>query len=72
MANQHVVPRRGKWAVEPEGAATSATLYNTQAEAITAGRAAARREKSELLVHGRNGRIRMRNSYGNDPRRSKG
>jgi hypothetical protein len=46
--------------------------YGTQADARDAGRELARRTKAELLVHGRNGKIRERNSYGRDPRNSTG
>jgi hypothetical protein len=28
--------------------------------------------ESELLIHGQNGKIRERNTYGHDPRRTKG
>ncbi len=33
-----------------------------------AGRAIARNNKSELLVHGRDGKIRERSTFGHDPR----
>ena len=36
------------------------------------GTEAAKKSKSELFVHGRDGRIRERNSYGNDPYPPKG
>ena len=39
---------------------------NTQAEAIAAAREIARNQKSELVIHGRDGRIREKDSYGND------
>ena len=32
----------------------------------------ARKERSEALLHGKNGAIRARNTYGHDPSRSKG
>jgi hypothetical protein len=41
--------------------------YKTQAEAITAGRKLARLRHTEHVIHGRDGQIRARNSYGNDP-----
>ena len=43
-------------------------MYATQAEAIQAGTERARADKVELLIHGRDGQIRERNSFGNDPR----
>ena len=43
-----------------------------QREAIDAAREIARNQGSELLVHGRDGRIRERNSYGDDQFPSRG
>jgi hypothetical protein len=64
--NQHVVPKGPKWAVKPEGGAPTST-HNTQAAAIAKARAAAIRAKSELVIHGRDGQIREKNTYGPDP-----
>lgn len=64
--NQHVVPKGPKWAVKPEGTAPTST-HNTQAAAIAKARAAAIRAKSELIIHGRDGQIREKNTYGKDP-----
>ncbi|MCU4363559.1 DUF2188 domain-containing protein, partial [Acinetobacter sp. WU_MDCI_Abxc22] len=41
--------------------------HRTQQEAFDAAREIAQNQKSEVLIHGRNGQIRERNSYGNDP-----
>ena len=70
--NQHVVPHDGGWAVRGAGNARATSIHDTQAAAIDAARDIARNQASELLIHGRNGQIRDRDSYGNDPRRSKG
>lgn len=66
----HVVPRAGKWGLDGMGVPDK--TYDKQSDAIQAGRDVARQQRTELIVHGRDGQIRMRNSYGNDPRRSKG
>ena len=70
MSNKgvHVTPRDGRWAVERDGSQRASSLHDTQAEAEAAGRATARREQVEFNLHGRNGQIRERDSYGNDPR----
>ncbi|GJG96735.1 DUF2188 domain-containing protein [Cupriavidus pauculus] len=47
-------------------------MFATQEEAITAGTEIARRDKVEILIHGRDGQIRERNSFGHDPRNVKG
>ena len=70
--NQHVVPHSGKWAVRGAGNENVTTVHNTQGEAISAARGTAIRQKSEMLIHGRNGQIRERNTYGNDPYPPKG
>jgi hypothetical protein len=70
--NQHIVPHDGGWAVQPAGAARASSVHDTQAEAITRGREAARNQQSELLIHGRDGRIRDRDSHGRDPYPPKG
>jgi uncharacterized protein YdaT len=68
----HVVPRGNGWAVEKNGSQRASKVTETQREAIAAGKKIAEREKSELVVHGENGRIREKNSYGNDPSPPKG
>ncbi|WP_312283240.1 DUF2188 domain-containing protein [Pseudescherichia sp.] len=65
--NQHVVTHPEGWAVKGEGNERATSVHSTQAEAIEAAREIARNQQSELLIHGRNGQIRERDSYGNDP-----
>lgn len=69
---QHVVPRDGKWSVRKAGSARTTSTYDTQREAIREGRKIARNQGTELYIHGRDGRIRERDSYGNDPHPPKG
>jgi hypothetical protein len=62
----HVVPSGGGWDVKVEG--NHATRhFATQFEAMREARKLARRNHSEHVVHGRDGRIRQRDSYGRDP-----
>ena len=65
----HTVPtgKGGGWVNVMPGKILS--LHVTKADAITAGRAYAQRERVEHTIHDRNGRIAEKNSYGNDPRR---
>jgi hypothetical protein len=65
--NQHVVPHNGKWAVKGEGNTRATSSHDTQGEATGRARDIALRQKSELLIHGRDGEIRSRDSYGHDP-----
>lgn len=69
---QHVVPAGSGWSVKKAGSSKATSVHATQAEAVRAATLIARNQKTELYVHGRDGRIRERNSYGNDPHPSKG
>ena len=66
-SNIHVVPAGDGWAVEAAGGGRR-TMYATQEEAIQAGTERAQYHQVELLIHGRDGQIRERNSFGHDPR----
>jgi Uncharacterized protein conserved in bacteria (DUF2188) len=70
--NQHVIPRDQRWVVEAEGDAKPAAIFKTQSEAWERAKSIARKERSEALLHAKTGEIRARNTYGHDPRRSKG
>lgn len=63
----HTVPHEAGWANRREGNQRVSKTFDTQREAQTAGRESAKRDETEHLIHGRDGRIRARNSYGNDP-----
>ena len=65
--NQHVVPHGDDWAVKGAGNSKATSVHSTQKEAINQGRTSAQNQESELLIHRKNGRIREKNSYGNDP-----
>lgn len=70
--NQHVVPHKDGWAVKGEGADRASSIHRTQSEAIERGREVAQNQRSELFIHGRDGRIRERDTHGNDPYPPKG
>lgn len=70
--NQHVVPHGDDWAVKGAGAGRATVVVDTQKEAIDRARDIARNQGTELLIHGRDGRIRERDSHGNDPFPPKG
>lgn len=66
--NQHVTPNgNGKWQVKGAGNQKATSLHATQASAEAAAKTIAQKQGTELFIHGRNGQIRERNSYGNDP-----
>ena len=65
--NQHVVPHPDGWAVRPAGGERASSVHRTQAEAIERAREIARNQETELFVHGRDGKIRERDSHRHDP-----
>lgn len=65
--NQHVVPLGNAWAVKKEGSVRFTVITDTKKEAVDVAREIARNNHSELVIHGRDGRIQDKDSYGNDP-----
>ena len=65
--NQHVVPHDEGWAVRGAGNSRASSVHRTQQAAIQVAREIARNQGTELLVHGKDGRIRQRDSHGGDP-----
>ncbi len=69
---QHVVPKGNGWVVRKAGSTRATSTHATQREAIDAARKIAMNQKTEMYIHGTDGRIRERNSYGNDPHPPRG
>ena len=69
---QHVLPSGNKWRVLTSGASRASAVYSTQREAIKNAKDKARMAGAELYIHGKDGRIRERFSYGPDPHPPKG
>lgn len=65
--NQHVVKTSGGWGVKGEGNQKCSSVHDTQKAAIGSARDIAKNQKSEVVIHGRDGKIRDKDSYGNDP-----
>lgn len=66
--NQHVTPHPdGGWQVKGAGNEKATVKTSTQKEAIEIARTIAENKNSEVVIHGRNGQIRDKDSYGNDP-----
>ena len=70
--NQHVVSLSEGWAVKAEGAPQPFAIFKTQSEAWERAKSIARKERSEALLHGKNGLVRARSTYAFDFRRHKG
>jgi hypothetical protein len=63
----HVVPHDDGWAWRRAGSERVSGTAPTQAGAESVARDAARRDHVELFIHGRDGQIRARDSFGHDP-----
>lgn len=70
--NQHVVSVGEGWAVKAEGMSLPLAIFKTQSEAWERAKSIARKERSEALLHGKNGLVRARSTYGYESRRSRG
>ena len=68
----HTVPHGDGWANRREGSKKVSRAFGTKAEAQAAGRETAERERTEHLIHKKDGTIGERNSYGSDPYPPKG
>ena len=65
--NQHITKKNGEWRDIGERNKKATKKFATQKEAIDYGRKVAINQQSELVIHGVNGKIRDKDSYGNDP-----
>lgn len=65
---QHVTKHpEGGWQVKGEGNTKATVRTSTQKEAIQIAREIAIHQRSELVIHGRDGKIRAKDSFGGDP-----
>jgi uncharacterized protein YdaT len=65
--NQHVVPNKDKWSVKGEGNEKYTATTDTQKQAIEIAKEIAKNQKTEVVIHGTDGKIRDKDSYGSDP-----
>ena len=66
--NQHVTKHPGGgWQVKGAGNEKATKVTETQKQSIDAAKEIGKHQKSEVVIHGTDGRIRDKDSYGNDP-----
>ncbi|MDP2884817.1 MAG: DUF2188 domain-containing protein [Ignavibacteria bacterium] len=65
--NVHVVTHGKRWAVKEEGKKAPLSTHKSQELAREKAVPVAKKNESEVVIHGRDGRIRDKDSYGNDP-----
>ena len=64
----HVVPdSRGGWNVKRGGASRASKHFDTKKEAEEYGREVSRNQRTEFVIHGKDGKIQRSDSHGNDP-----
>ena len=64
----HVVPSpNGGWNVKRNNAQRASIHTEMKAEAVRAGRQISQNQRTELVIHGKNGRIQNPDSHGHDP-----
>ncbi len=68
----HITQRPAGWAVVVSGNERASKVLDTQKQAIEYGKEIAKNNASDLVVHGRDGKIRQKDSYGHDPKTIKG
>jgi uncharacterized protein YdaT len=69
-SDYHILPDGEGWAVKRGNAKRASSRYPTKEQAIEAGRELAKRRNTDVVVHGRDGRIEELDGYGSDPVRS--
>jgi hypothetical protein len=66
--SQHIVKNpSGGWAVKKGGSSKATKIYGTKEEAVMQGTKIAKNQKVELYIHGKDGKIQNKNSYGKVP-----
>jgi uncharacterized protein YdaT len=64
--NRHVVKHGDGWAVRKEHSDRVSSTHPTQRDAIESAKKGAQRDRGEVVIHGRDGKIRDKDSYGPD------
>lgn len=59
----HVVPQQGEWVIKKSGAVRATSIHKTQKSALEAAKLRIVKDGFDLVIHGRDGRIRRRLSY---------
>ena len=64
--NQHVVKHDQGWAVKGANNQKATKVTETKKEAVVIAKSIAINQQSELIIHGKDGRIQEKNTYGHD------
>jgi hypothetical protein len=65
----HVVPNpKGGWAVKRANSPRASKNFDTKADAIVWGKKISKSDSAEFVVHGRDGTIKSRDTFAEDPK----
>lgn len=65
---QHIVPNSGGgWSVKKGGSTKATKSFEVKKEAESFGRAIAKKQGAELIIHKKDGTIQNSSSFGKDP-----
>jgi hypothetical protein len=71
--SHHVVPNpNGGWDIKKAGSSRSSAHLNNKQDAVDKARQISKNQGTELFIHGKEGKIQKKDSYGNDPFPPKG
>lgn len=71
--SHHIVSNSaGGWDVRRSNAQKASGHFDTKKEAEAVGREMSRNQKTDLVIHGKDGKIQRKDSHGNDPFPPKG
>lgn len=62
-SNQHVIPQGAGWAVRGAGNTRATRVLSSRREAVEVAREIARNQRTQLVIHGADGRIREKTSF---------
>ena len=69
----HIVPnKQGGWDIQRASSEKSFKHCETKQEAIDIGRKISQNQKTEFVIHNKDGKISQKDSHGNDSRKSEG
>jgi hypothetical protein len=70
---RHVVPNdEGGWSSKKGGSQRASKNFDSKKDAEKYSRELSKKEGSELIIHGKDGKIQRSDSHGNDPNPPKG
>ena len=63
----HVVPKSGGWVVTASGAAQPTQQFSRKEDAVQFGESVAKRKRTSLIIHDRDGKVQDVDTYASDP-----